>query len=356
MKILSDEDLALLEKAKNQIEVKTTEIPLGYTPIELSTAGKLGAPKIFHVRNFKTSDLVDLSLTSQEDLPETVSRMIDNMIFEENVSVKNFHEKEVVELLVRLFMIFFSHKIEIDFPIEDSDLDFIKDKISYEEYIKTLEDISSKKWKPQADIDLSKIKTYDVPDNFSPIVTIVSKKTNEKFKFSFPKFGDLLIVKKFLKLKFEEKEKQMSSIRRMVEFKNDMEEKFKKGENIDLNRIPKITESDEQKLKNLDIEKMVYAVDLVRAVQLIGYNDKDLSNLPIDERVKMLDMTSLDHNVNTKLENYYESVKFGLDDEIEMFNPFKKLVEKRRYSFRLLDILQAVKSFESDEYDIIVGS
>ena len=355
MNILSDDDLALLEKAKNAAQSKTTDIPLGYTPIELSTQGKLGAPKTFHIRNFKTSDLVDLSLTSQEDLPETVSRMIDSMIFEKDISIKNFHEKEVVELLVRLFMIFFSPRIDIDFPIINEDLDYLKEKISHEEYMQTISDLQSRKWVPQVNIDLSKIKTHDLDVKFSPIVTITSKRTSEKFKFSFPKFGDLLVVKKFLKLRFEAQDKKFASLRRMVEFRNEMEEKFKNGENVEISKIPNIPESEESALRIYETEKASYAVDLIRAVQIIGYNDKDLSNLPLDEKLKILNATSLDHVINKKLESYYESLKFGLEDTIEMLNPFKKISEPRRYSFRLLDILQAVNSFESDEYDIVVG-
>lgn len=355
MRILSDEDLAKLENAQNEVISRSDDIPLGYTAIELSTKGKLGAPKIFHIRNFKTGDLIDLSLTSRDDLPESVVKMIDGMIFEKAVSIKNFHEKEVIELLVRLFMIYFAPNIDVDFDVLDEDLDYLKDKIPYEDYIETLKDLDTKKWKPQTNIDLTKIKTYDLDEKFSPIVTIASKRTGEKFKFSFPKFGDILIVKKFLKLKFEKEEKQFASLRRMISFQEEMENKFRNGEMIDLNKVPNVPESEMQRLHEFDIEKAVYAMDLIRAVQIIGYNGKDLSKMSLIEKLEVLDTTVLDHNINTKLEKYYSSLKFGINDMIDMYNPIKKITESRRFSFRLMDILQAVKSFDSDELDIIVG-
>ena len=53
-------------------------IPPGYISINLSTKGKLGAPKEFHIRNFKMKDIMALSLTEQSDLPERIVQVLND--------------------------------------------------------------------------------------------------------------------------------------------------------------------------------------------------------------------------------------------------------------------------------------
>jgi len=88
------------------LETSTKDIPVGYLRMELSTQGKMGAPKVFHVRNFDTREIVELSITADSELPIKLGNILDKLIFEEGVSIHDFHENEVVELLVKLFAIF----------------------------------------------------------------------------------------------------------------------------------------------------------------------------------------------------------------------------------------------------------
>ena len=97
-------------------------IPPGYIPVNLSTKGKLGAPKEFHIRNFKMKDIMALSLTEQSDLPERVVQVLNDMIFED-VDVSNWHEKEVEETLVYVYMTFFDPVIRnVPFIVTDKNI------------------------------------------------------------------------------------------------------------------------------------------------------------------------------------------------------------------------------------------
>ena len=82
------------------------EIPPGYIEVRLSTKGKVGAPEIVHVRNFKVKDVVDLSLTSDSDLPGRLAAILNEMILED-VDVTQWHEKEVIELMVYILKTFY---------------------------------------------------------------------------------------------------------------------------------------------------------------------------------------------------------------------------------------------------------
>ena len=97
------------------LETSTKDIPVGYLRMELSTQGKMGAPKVFHVRNFDTREIVELSITADSELPIKLGNILDKLIFEEGVSIHDFHENEVVELLVKLFAIFYYQNIELIF-------------------------------------------------------------------------------------------------------------------------------------------------------------------------------------------------------------------------------------------------
>src|SRR5574344_957288 len=82
---------------------KLSGAPAGYIPIRLSTLGRVGAPALFHIRNFSTRDLMKISLTDEEDVPAQVLELLKDLIWEEDVDVETFHEEEIIETLVLLY-------------------------------------------------------------------------------------------------------------------------------------------------------------------------------------------------------------------------------------------------------------
>jgi len=355
MKILTDEELSLLSSVK-KTNKESEGIPLGYFPIELSTKGKLGAPAIFHIRNFKTGDLVDLSLADEEDLTETVINMLKNMIWEKDINIKNWHEKEISELLVRIYMIFFTAEMtEIDFELNDSDHEFLLNKVGQQQYDEMIGQIRSGKWAPKTRIVLTSIETHDLDESFKTTVRVKSNKTGLDIGFSYPKFGDVVIMKKFLKQRFEKEDKQFASIKRMIEFRREMEDKLEAGFDVSLSKIPIVPEAELKKFQKFEIEKALLAVDLIKAIQLTHFDGKDLTNAPMEEKIKIAADPRIDYTLNKKIEDYFQTLKFGINEaQVPMYNPITEQVETRRFSFRFLDLLQAIRSFNSDEYDIIL--
>lgn len=336
-----------------KVEAKET-IPAGYAPIRLSTKGKLGAPLVFHARNFNTRDIMALALTSDEDLPEKLVELLEGLIFED-VDVKEFHEAEVVETMVRLYANFFSTSIEVDFPVIEEDLEIIKRAFpeSYESKILALKE---GKWVPKATINLrTDVDSYDIPEHFNPVSVIREHSSGFTVKFGLPRYGDIITLKKWLAEEYGEKEKAFGNIKRLIDIRDAMLRRFDEGEDVDLNRLPVVDPSAEEAYMQLQTEKATALVDVIRALHLVGFEGDDVSGLPLSERVKLVQDPRVDINVAKKLNDRDENLRIGLKPEVRMINPFNGAPCLRRFSFRLLDILQAVQVSKADEYDLISG-
>ena len=119
-----------------QESVSTKDRPAGYLEINLSTQGKVGAPKTFHIRNFKVRDILSLSLTSDAELPQRLISILNEMIYED-VDVGSWHEKEIEETMVYLFLNFYKDTLtDVVFPLEASDLEIIRQRENGEALIK----------------------------------------------------------------------------------------------------------------------------------------------------------------------------------------------------------------------------
>lgn len=355
--IVSD---ALEKNAKElaKIEAKAEaeyEVPSGYISIELSTNGLLGAPKRFHVRNFDTSDLLNLALSEDEELPEKVAKMLDSLILEEDVSVMDFHEKEVVELLARLYQAFYTNTLkEIDFPWDENDIEWIKEKLgNTSEATEKIMDLRTKKWVPKVDINLSEVETHDLdPETFKTKIVLTDKSTGFKAGFSYPRYGDVVVLRNFILQVYREQDKQFASIRDTLKFRRDAEERLRRGEDITLSRIPNIPETEREKYKKYEIEKSIFSAVAIKALHLVNFDGDDVSKLSLKERIELARDPRLDYKMMKAVNSFYEKMQLGLKEDVLMLNPIKGVVESRKYSFRLIDLLQAIKLYESSEFDI----
>lgn len=331
------------------------DIPNGYIPIELSTQGLVGAPARFHTRNFDTSDLMNLALSEDEELPEKVAKMLDNLILEKNVSVMQFHEQEVIEYLVRLYQAYYSTVLkEVDFPWGDKDLEFLKTNLGVgSEYETQVADLRSGRWVPKTDIDLALVETYDIDkDTFKKDVYVKDKKSGFQAGFSFPRYGDIVILRNFLLKEFRDRDKQFAAVKETLKFRRDAEDRMRRGEDIAYSRLPSIPEAEKEKFREYEVEKSMFGVMAIKALHLVYFAGEDLRETPLRERMTLAQDPRLDYKMMKTVNDYFDKINIGLKKDVQMRNPFTQKFESRRYSFRLVDLLQAIKLYESDEYDI----
>ena len=337
--------------------VQDSKVPAGYVPVQLSTKGKLGAPKKFHIRNFNTKDLMGLALTEDHRLPSRILHLLQDMIFEKDVNMYDFHESEVVETMVRVYGAFYSTKLmDVPFTTTDEDYAWMSENYSKEKFEEMKKDIEEGHYKPVTDIDLETLSYYELSKDFSPIATIKNNKTNFQVGFRIPKFGDAVIVKTWIHEQFGKKDEKFANIERKMQLKNDLMSRYDRTKDASLlEHVPFISQEEEEEYQEYTIEKSRALVDVIRALHLVTFDGKDVSKLTLAERAELVQDPRVDVNMARKLDAHFEGVKIGIKPEVTMMNPFTRQPCARRFLFRLTTLLQAIQFHENDGYDIIVG-
>lgn len=329
-------------------------VPAGYVPIVLSTKGKIGAPEKFHIRNFKTKDIMSLALTEEEALPERLVSLLQDLIYEKEVDVKKFHENEIIETMLLLYHSFYADTIEVPFPIEEEDFEYLREKYPPAVAAEKIQDITSGKWKPQTTISISKdIDTYELPSDFSSVAIVKSKQSGFTLGFRLPYYGDTIIVKKWLRETFGDSEKKFQKTAKILEIQEKMTRDAELGKEVHWESIPRISDQEEEEYNNFRIQRAGVIVDIVRALHLYIYDGEDVSNKSLSERYEMIQDPRIDERVARKLDKHFEDMQFGVIPEVKMRNPLTEEECQRRYSFRLVDILQAASVSTDDEYEFI---
>jgi len=338
-----------LKRIRAENTARKEDIPNGYISIELSTKGALGAPRIFHVRNFSTGDLLNLALTDDSELPMKVSDMLDNLILEKDVSIKDFHEKEVIETLITIYKVFYTSIMkDVEYQVSKDDWDFLEARLGKDspEYNQKFMEYQQRRWIPRTNIEMEKIEYYEIDENIKTKVHI--KKPDFDAVFSYPKYGDVVLLRDFIEKVYKEDDKRYASILEIVKYRRDVEERIRRGENIDLRRIPNITKDDEKRIKEYELDKAQFMVDAVKGLRLVELNGVDLSKTPLEDRIELGKDARFDFTIYKKVNEYFEKMQIGAKEEIPVYNPVQGKVMLRNYSFRIFDFLQALKDTECD--------
>jgi len=329
-----------------------TDIPSAYIPIELSTKGKLGAPVLFHAKNFSTENLLNLSLADDEELPRKVCEMLDDLIYEDTVSVKDWHEQEVIEFLLKIYKTFFTVILkDLEFQLDDEDKQWLANRYGYgsDEYNGRIRSIENKTWTPRFDINLETLEYYAIPNDFKANVKL-TKKNGFSCTYSFPRYGDVVVLKDYLNIIYKEKDKQFASLIDTIKFSNDAKEDFLKGnDKINIASLPKVPETELKKIRAYENEKALFVMTAVRALHLVEYKGTDISKWPLDKKMEIAKDPELDYNTFKQVSDHFGKLEVGVKKEIDIINPIqdgKRM--KRRYSFRLFDIFQALQRGDTD--------
>lgn|SRR5574344_50008 len=345
-------------KIKEVIESKeeTNEIPAGYATINLSTNGYLGcAPAKFHIRNFSTESLIDLTMLEQREVPLKIQDVLDELIYEKDVSVRNFNEKEVIETLIDMYSIFYSPKISgLPYQLKDSDWKYLEETYGgkdTDEYRRSKRDYENGTWKPTFDIDLTRLHKFEITEDPKLVATI--KKPNFTCKYSISKYGDYITAADYVEQKWSNKDKQYEAIGRMIQFKQDSESRWRKGENINLSSIPQVPKKEEEKFYEYQREKSKDVMRILKILHLVEVNGVDVSNLSLDEKFeKFADDPNIDFDTFKKVQASWEKRPFGIDENIKIQNPVTGKEEDYQYTFQVDTLLSSFVTNESDSTTI----
>lgn len=358
-------DSILLAKMK-EVEAQT-KIPAEYVEVRLSTRGLAGAPEVFHIRNMKTKDMISLAMISEEELPEKVLQLLQTLIYEKDVNVMHFHEQEVIETLLILYLSFYSANLEdVDFPVQQSDLDWLKEHNTPEEYEEKIAALKDGRWKPKVTINLkTDVETYDIdPKTFKSTITVKSKKTGDRIVCGYLYYGDVVVLKHWIRSVFAEQDAKYALLKVKVEKKRAMLDKYKNNEPVDLTNLPVIPQKLEDEYDEYLKRKVEMLTEAVRILPVLKINDTDYSQMDITEKYQALkDDPRIDLNLGKIMDKFYDSQKFGIKPQVRMTNPItgektmmvdgKEVPFTRDYSFQPVLILQAIQSSSDNEYDIV---
>lgn len=339
--------------------------PEGYVEVRLSTRGKVGAPAKFWIRNFMPEDLMKLSVTNDNDMPIKVTEVLDNMIWndpncpkEQRITVKKFHEKEVIELLLFVYETFYTSVFpEQTWIMTEEDNEYLKnmyggkDSDAYRDRIRALE---NGEWKPTFDLDISKLQFHEVPDDFKTSVRVKRKIAGKDVSvlFSLPKFGDFITLKFFIDEIYAKEDRRWASVAEIVKFREDAKERLRKGENVNFRSIPNITPKDEEDFEKYQEEKAVFTMTATKALYMQEFNGQSLVDMPLEERVQYARDPRVDYSLFQQAQKLFDKLEFGYKEEITVFDPIMQKVVNRNYTFQLADLLQAISNPGDIEADI----
>lgn len=343
------EDLESLRKVQQEAE-EVNSVPSGYYTIELSEKGRLGcAPAKFHMKNFTTEGMIDLSMVQPEELPIKLADMLDDLIWEKGVSIKDFNEKEVVETLLILYKTCYSSKLEgLEYTPTDEDWDFVAEQNGgreTDEFKRAERNLRGQSLK--FTLDLNKVKFHELPEDFHPTIR-VRKANGSTYKFGVPRYGDAIVVANYTKSKWENQDRQYETIGRMLKFREDNEERWRNGENINLRSIPEVPQKDKDAYYEYSRKKSKDMMRCYKALQLLEVNGVDVSRMSLDEKFEYADDPELDHITYQGVLDFFQNQKFGVDNEIEIVNPLTGRPGKYNYPFRVNAIVPAFYSSSSN--------
>lgn len=333
-------------------------IPAGYVAIELSTLGRFAAPAKFHMRNFDVTESLKLGGIDKKDIPVKVPKMINDLILEEGVDINQFLDVEATETMARFYAAFYQTKLkDQEYKISSEDKAWVlenvyKGKVEDENYQKWLSDVNAGIAKAYFDIDLTQLDFYDLPENCKGVVSY--KKGDFSFKFRLPRFGDSTTVQEALNTEFGARDKKFGQSYANFQRKQELDARREKGEQIAATAYPYIPDSELKEMKEYEIEKTEYALNLLKGLYLTELNGVDVSDKSITERVRMaLQEPRLDYCAYQTVADYFNNIKLGIKPEVKVAaHPITGKPGVIEYPFRALEILTFIRNYRSDGCDI----
>lgn len=342
--------------AAEKAATEKLEVPAGYMEINLSTKGKLGAPASFHVRNFTTEDLMDLSSSDQAEIPIVVVNKLQEIIWEDKAvcDVKQFHENEVIETLFRIYKEYFNNVL-VDMPwtLTDEDKEFLQKQFGGKtspDYLNRIAAYETEEWVPRWDIDLESFQFYDVPDDIK--TTVEAEFGNgTKVEYTMPRYGDVILLKEILDEYFKDEEAKYRQTSENLTQKAQLKKAFNEGKsNNDGSRIY-IPESEEEGFNDYQKRRLIFSTTAIKALHLKSLNGENLESLSLKERMEIVEKNPgiFSHGTFKQVTKMFSEMKIGINPETYGMDPVTRKRVKVDYTFRIFTLLQAIRDNDSSK-------
>jgi hypothetical protein len=181
-----------------------------------------------------------------------------------------------------------------------------------------------------------------------------------------PKFGDVLVLKKFIDTLWKEKDKQFASIGETLKRRLEAEDKINRGENINIRAIPDVPKAERMKYKEYELEKSVFALQALRALHILEasgrfidekgneftLSNQDVGDWPLEKKIVLAKHPELDYQTFDEVKKKFDALAFGIKEEITVRDPILERDVALKYSFRLDVVLEAMRDKRPVDTDI----
>lgn len=317
---------------------KETSIPYGYIPIQLSSKGKFDCPETIHVRNYTSSDLLEISSQADDHIIEGSMKLLNNVVLED-IDTSKLTDKEVIEIYLAIYANWWGETIEgYQYPIEDEDINFLKEKNKYD----LIQKIIDETFKPEVDLSIEKISIQQIADEFKEPIRVKDSDSGKDIYLRIPRIGDGIIAKKYINKLFKKNEEKALSIRKKLE-----KEKLYKV--IDRS----ISEEDRYFYEEYSDRKAIATIEALQACMILSYDNKD--DIPYEEKIQLVHSGEINTSVWIKFQNFLNKYPYGVQNNVLIYSPILEKEVERRFLFRPLDFIPTGESKDSDRYDISFG-
>lgn len=300
--------------------------------IKYESMGRFSTPSILYFKGYSVEDISDLAVSKEEDILETMVAILSNLCTDKTVKIEEMTMEEFYETLIALKIRFntrvhkhrWMHSCQNEVPSEDRQFSTSEIDLSTLEYKSILEAEEELKGYYRKKFDLmtdsewetyisSKYKGTKTPSKEEEIESITIKEPinliidGNELEFRFPRIGDVI---RGVKSAFKDFNAKTAKLKARQQPHGMPLEEWK--------------EIKKEELEKYEKEKQKAAIINSRAMSLIKKNGKTL-----DFKERVDEFKKLPIGIMESLTNFFDSVKFGIQDERELTCDLCGSIEKR---------------------------
>ena len=91
---------------------------------------------------------------------------------------------------------------------------------------------------------------------------------------------------------YQNEDRKYARLGQIIKLRQDANERMLKGENVDWTKIPAVSARDEEDYKEYEVSKALFTTTASKALYLLEFDGKDVSHLPIEEKIEMAKITN----------------------------------------------------------------
>jgi len=325
-----------LEAAQYADKQKDNSIPADYIPIRLSSNGKLSMPETLHVKDYNGEDALNIATTSASErtMLNGIVRVLESIVYED-IDARKMHEKEAEELLLNVRLNFWDSQMEVEYPYEEDELQYMKDKTLIEKVLKGEHTLT-------CSVPIKNINPKPLDPKFKE--PIVIKTEDHTYKFVLPRIGDYFILQSFVEKKYEKQIQYFSKLEDDLRFNNQIKKFNPDGEK------PISVELKEAYLEYVTQRNN----DTLAVKQALLITHVDGIALDTTEE-KIIAYRSIPFSVWEQIATVMEEYNFGVQPEVKVISPITGKEEIRRFQFRFQDYLSAVHTKKLSKITVQFG-